>query len=337
MSFAIHSCVVWCVVRLLACLFACLPRMAWYCGGAFIRIDMLNEMEILQTIFPKKCRWLSFSRTFLLANQLIIGLCDCIRWTSIAYSCASFSLAGTIFRFQRHFYFKLDQIDYFEIWANHFPSDWNTLTSFALHISKLAINTVFGRATSFKWIILKTLWKWISIVVLSKWFWGGLHYISYAYIHVWHRSTTLWGYTWSFRFVQREKMRKLLCAADQQMNEQDGTVQPLMCRKRGAKKREKCYNCHRCHNKICLLSDRVFILWCVFVFPLLLFSLSQIYRTDVDHLIVASKTVPVSFILQRRFVSRTIFSMCICYHHIWCIHLWETKRQSNKNTWLTLI
>lgn len=56
MSFAIHSCVVWCVVRLLACLFACLPRMAWYCGGAFIRIDMLNEMEILQTIFPKKCR-----------------------------------------------------------------------------------------------------------------------------------------------------------------------------------------------------------------------------------------------------------------------------------------
>lgn len=38
---------------LFACLFACLPRMAWYCGGAFIRIDMLNEMEILQTIFPK--------------------------------------------------------------------------------------------------------------------------------------------------------------------------------------------------------------------------------------------------------------------------------------------
>lgn len=164
MSFAIHSCVVWCVVRLLVCLPASYGMVLWW---GFYPYRYAEWNGNTSNDFSEKCRWLSFSRTFLLANQLIIGLCDCIRWTSIAYSCASFSLAGTIFRFQRHFYFKLDQIDYFEIRANHFPSEWNTLTSFALHISKLTINTVFGRATSFKWIILKTLWKWISFVGIS--------------------------------------------------------------------------------------------------------------------------------------------------------------------------
>lgn len=41
-----------------------------------------------------------------------------------------------------------------------------------------------------------------------------------------------------FVLFSEKKMRKLLCAADQQMNEQDGTVQPLMCRK-GEQRSEK--------------------------------------------------------------------------------------------------
>lgn len=140
-----------------------------------------------------------------------------------------------------------------------------------------------------------------------------------------------------FVLFSEKKMRKLLCAADQQMNEQDGTVQPLMCRKGEQRSDKSATTVTDVTIKFVFCPILFFFCGRVFVFPLLLFSLSQIYRTDVDRLIVASKTVPVSFILQRRFVPRTIFSMCICYHHIWCIHLWETKWQSNKNTWLTLI
>lgn len=111
-------------------------------------------------------------------------------------------------------------------------------------------------------------------------------------------------------------MRKLLCAADQQMNEQDGTVRPLMCRKGEQRSEKSATTVTDVTIKFVFCPILFFFCGRVFVFPLLLFSLSQIYRTDVDRFIVASETVPVSFILQRRFVPRTIFSMCICYHHI---------------------
>lgn len=140
-----------------------------------------------------------------------------------------------------------------------------------------------------------------------------------------------------FVLFSEKKMRKLLCAADQQMNEQDGTVQPLMCRK-GEQRSDKSATTVTDVTIKFVFCPIVFFFCGVFSFSLYFFfhSLRFIGPMSIG-LIVASKTVPVSFILQRRFVPRTIFSMCICYHHIWCIHLWETKWQSNKNTWLTLI